>query len=154
MVTLVVLRHAKSAWPDGVPDLDRPLGERGKRDAPAAGRWLNEHVPNLDIVICSPARRARETWENASAELMKAPPVLEASKMYYGPLMDVVREMPDVRTALVVGHDPDLTDLVETLTGQETQFKTATIAVVESEHSWMSAGQGWGRLVTVVTPRG
>ena len=154
MVTLVVLRHAKSAWPDGVPDLDRPLGERGLRDAPAAGRWLDEHVPNLDMVMCSPARRARQTWEHAAAELTQAPPVREASKMYYGPLVDVVRELPDVRTALVVGHNPDLADLVEELCGQPVEFKTSTIAVLESDHPWAAAGAHWARLVTAVTPRG
>lgn len=153
-MTLVVLRHAKSAWPEGVPDLERPLGERGLRDAPAAGRWLNEHVPSVDVVMCSPARRARQTWENASTQLTKAPLVHEASKMYYGPLLDVVRELPDVGTALVVGHNPDLTDLVDLLTGDRPEFRTSSIAVVESDLSWASAGHGWGRLVTVATPRG
>jgi phosphohistidine phosphatase len=155
LVTLVVLRHAKSAWPDGVPDLERPLGERGRRDAPAAGRWLNENVPKVDLVLCSPAKRARETWEHASAELPTRPPVQVTSKIYDGPVLQVVQELPaDIRTALIVGHNPDLQDLVEQLSGEAAEFKTSTIAVLESAQSWKTAGDQWARLVTLVTPRG
>jgi phosphohistidine phosphatase len=153
-VTLVILRHAKSAWPDGVPDLERPLGERGLRDAPAAGRWLHEHVGDLDLVVCSPALRARQTWEKASAELTNKPEVQVAAKVYYGPLLDVVREIPDVRKVLLVGHNPDLEDLVELLTGEPAVIKTSTIVVLESDQSWAEAGAHWARSTTVVTPRG
>ncbi|MET7442233.1 histidine phosphatase family protein, partial [Streptomyces sp. NPDC005568] len=56
---LVVLRHAKSAWPDGVPDHERPLAPRGRRDAPAAGRSLAAADCLPDLVLCSRRRRAR-----------------------------------------------------------------------------------------------
>ena len=71
---LVLMRHAKSAWPD-VPDHERPLARRGQRDAPVMGRWLRAagHVP--DQVLCSTARRARETWQLAQAGLGATPPV-------------------------------------------------------------------------------
>ena len=71
---LMVLRHAKSAWPD-VPDHERPLARRGQRDAPVMGRWLRAagHVP--DQVLCSTARRARETWQLAQAGLGATPQV-------------------------------------------------------------------------------
>jgi len=151
VVTLVVLRHAKSAWPDGVPDLQRPLGERGLRDAPAAGRWLHEHVPEIDLVLCSPALRARQTWEHTG---LSTPPVHEDTRIYDGPVVDVVRDISDVRTAVVVGHNPDLEDLVEQLTGDRITFKTSTVAVLQSALSWAGAGADWARLVTVVTPRG
>ncbi|WP_230211275.1 SixA phosphatase family protein [Streptomyces kaniharaensis] len=71
--TLIVLRHAKSAWPPDVPDWERPLGPRGRRDAPEAGRWLRRRGLVPDTVVCSPARRARETWELAGAELPGTP---------------------------------------------------------------------------------
>ena len=57
---LVLLRHAKSAWPD-VPDHDRPLARRGQRDAPVIGRWLSDSGLLPDQVLCSTARRASET---------------------------------------------------------------------------------------------
>jgi phosphohistidine phosphatase len=151
VVTLVVLRHAKSAWPDGVPDLERPLAERGLRDAPAAGRWLDEHVHDIDLVLCSPALRARQTWERTG---LTTPPVRQDARIYDGPVIGVVRDVPDVRTAVVVGHSPDLEDLVEQLTGDRVTFKTSTVAVLESALSWAEAGEGWARLVTMVTPRG
>src|SRR6266508_2394367 len=80
--TLVVVRHAKSDWTHPVPDEERPLAERGRRDAPATGRWLAEHVGDLDLVVCSPARRARETWRLASAELARKPPVRLDERVY------------------------------------------------------------------------
>ena len=63
---LVILRHAKSLWPDGMPDHDRPLAPRGVVDAKAAGEWLRDHVGTPDHVIVSTARRARGTWTLAA----------------------------------------------------------------------------------------
>ncbi|MFZ0755940.1 MAG: histidine phosphatase family protein, partial [Trebonia sp.] len=71
---LVLLRHAKSDWPD-VPDQDRPLAKRGRRDAPVAGGWLGRSGYVPDAVVCSTARRARETWELAADGLARALPV-------------------------------------------------------------------------------
>src|SRR5262249_62423484 len=78
---LVLLRHAKSAWPD-VPDHERPLARRGQRDAPVMGRWLrtNGYVP--DQVLCSTARRARETWQLARDGLGADPPVSFEPRVY------------------------------------------------------------------------
>ena len=71
---LVLVRHAKSDWPEHVADHDRPLAARGRRDAPLVGRWLarSGYVP--DAVICSTARRARETWDLASGALHSGAP--------------------------------------------------------------------------------
>ncbi|MFE6686352.1 SixA phosphatase family protein [Streptomyces sp. NPDC057743] len=71
---LIVLRHAKSAWPEGVPDHERPLAGRGRRDAPAAGRWLRQRHCAPDVVLCSTSRRTRETWERIAAELGPSEP--------------------------------------------------------------------------------
>lgn len=60
---LVVLRHAKSAWPDDGADHERPLAPRGRRSAPAAGRRLREADCVPDLVVCSTARRTRQTWD-------------------------------------------------------------------------------------------
>ena len=71
---VVLLRHAKSAWPD-VPDHDRPLARRGRRDAPVMGRWLRAAGYLPDQVVCSTARRARETRQLAQARLGATPPL-------------------------------------------------------------------------------
>src|SRR4051794_41904037 len=90
--TLVLLRHAKSAWPEGVPDHERPLAGRGRRDAPEAGRWLRQVGLQFDLVLCSTALRARQTWELAAAELDTAPPGRFEDRPYpadAGELLDV-----------------------------------------------------------------
>lgn len=115
---LLVMRHAKSAWPEGVADHDRPLGPRGLRDAPAAGRFLAENGGPPDLVLCSPARRARHTWELAAAELGSPvpTPTLHEPRLYGADgdeLLDVLHGVPDeVATLLLVGHNPGLEDLV------------------------------------------
>ena len=83
MLNLMLLRHAKSSWADtGQDDLDRPLNERGKHAAVAVGRYMasNGLVPQL--VLCSPARRTRETWGLVAGELPATPEVLFAAEIY------------------------------------------------------------------------
>ena len=71
--TLVLLRQAKSAWPDGVADHERPLAKRGRRDAPAVGRWLRDHELTPQVALVSSARRTVETFVLLAAELPVAP---------------------------------------------------------------------------------
>ena len=61
--TLVLMRHAKSGYPDGVADHARPLAERGEREAALAGDWLRTSAPAIDAVLCSSATRTRQTLE-------------------------------------------------------------------------------------------
>src|SRR5260370_8641785 len=79
--TLVLFRHAKSAWPD-VPDHERPLASRGIRAAPVMGRWLRDAGLVPELVLCSTARRARETGQFAQAALAAAPPVSFDDRIY------------------------------------------------------------------------
>jgi phosphohistidine phosphatase len=156
--TLVLLRHAKSAWPDGVADVARPLADRGRRDAPMAGRWLREHVPGIEAVVCSPAVRTRQTWELVSASLGAAPSFRVDRRIYdvsVHSLVAVVRGLPaEVETALLIGHDPALSALVFELSGTEFPMKTSTVAVLRSDGDWVDAGPEWARLAMMETPRG
>ncbi|CAM5605305.1 Phosphohistidine phosphatase OS=Streptomyces griseomycini OX=66895 GN=FHS37_004000 PE=4 SV=1 [Streptomyces griseomycini] len=79
---LVVLRHAKSARPEGVADHERPLAPRGRRDAPAAGRALAEADCLPGLALCSTAVRARRTWELAAAQWGTPPPVRFDRRLY------------------------------------------------------------------------
>jgi len=72
---LVLVRHAKSAYPYGVPDHDRPLAGKGRRNAQAVGAWFVGEGPRPDLVICSDAQRARHTWEIVAAGILDPPPV-------------------------------------------------------------------------------
>jgi phosphohistidine phosphatase len=174
---LVFLRHAKSAWPDDVPDHDRPLGRRGRRDAPAAGRWLRLSGCIPDHALCSTARRARDTWQLAQTELGARPATDFESGVYEASasgLLDLVRRLPPAaRTVVVVGHDPALPDLALALAGWDgphgrqavgrtpgtpldrmrAKFPTAAIAVLEFGGSWSELAPGRARLASFVTPR-
>ena len=161
---LVLLRHAKSDWPD-VADHDRPLAKRGRRDAPVVGRWIGAAGYAPDAVVCSTARRARETWELVSTGLTAAAPgalpavryeprVYEATVL--GLLM-LVREFDAAwRTALVVGHNPGIAELTAGLASPESPppqaFPTAAVAVLGLPGSWAEAGPGEARLLAFTVP--
>jgi phosphohistidine phosphatase len=166
---LILLRHAKSAWPDGVPDHDRPLAPRGRRDAPAAGRWLrkSDYVP--DRVLCSTAKRARETWQLAE-EKLGAHPATELEERVYGAssvdLLALVRQTSaDVRTLLIVGHDPAMRELTLELASEPTgdaeaealgrirlKYPTAAIAILSFSDRWAELGPGLARLAGFAAP--
>jgi phosphohistidine phosphatase len=138
--TLVLLRHAKSGWPDGVADAERPLAERGRRDAGAAGAWFAAHLPPLDLVLCSPAVRARETWRLVADGLPGAPPVEYRDELYgasAGTLTWLAQEVPaELRTVALVGHNPGMTEAVTILTGRPTELKTCSVAVLTWPGAW------------------
>jgi phosphohistidine phosphatase len=155
---LVIVRHAKSDWPDGVPDADRPLAARGRADAPAIGRWLGAEVGQIDLVLCSPAVRARQTWELAAAELDPAPPVREDGRLYdasAADLLAVAHGLPaDAATVLLVGHNPGAADLVLLLSGEPIELKTAALAVLRWPGAWSDATLRAAELVARARPRG
>lgn len=155
---LTVLRHAKSAWPEGVPDRERPLAERGRADAPAAGKWLREREPFFELVLCSPAIRARQTWELVAGELTEVPFVRYEERLYdatAGGLLAVTHDLSDAaRSVLLIGHNPGLSDLVTGLTGTPHELKTASIAVLRWSGEWLDAAPGTAQLLASARPRG
>lgn len=174
---LVLVRHAKSAYPPGVLDHDRPLAPRGVVDAKAAGAWLAANVGTPDHVVVSTARRARGTWTLAAGALgyigaagydaespgplTVDPRVYEASPQT---LLDVVRELPSrVATAVLVGHNPGCELLVDLLAGDRdpaaaeaiaAKFPTSGIAVLELDVDWAVLGPRAARLRAFAAPRG
>ncbi|MFJ4677055.1 MULTISPECIES: SixA phosphatase family protein [unclassified Kitasatospora] len=163
---LIVLRHAKADWPD-VPDELRPLAERGRADAAAAGRWLAEHELVPDRVLCSTAVRTRQTWELAEPELGGAPELVLEPRAYraeVGELVDLLRELPPVvRTVMLVGHRPEVRELVlalaaepggEALERVREKFSTAGVAVLDVPGEWGQLEPGGAELVEYAVPRG
>lgn len=155
---LVILRHAKSAWPDGVPDRQRPLNRRGRGDARAAGQWIRSLVGGVDSVVCSPAERTRQTIALVAAELDDPPDPTFDDDIYGAPptaLLEVVRQLPDTTgTALLVGHNPGVQELVELLSGQECEMKTSSVAVVVWTGRWADAAAEVALVRHHATPRG
>ena len=161
---LILLRHAKSDWPD-VPDRDRPLAKRGKRDAPVVGRWLHDQGYRPEIVICSAARRTRETWDLVAPELGGSPSVTFEPRAYAASaltLLYLVRELPaGCHAALLIGHNPGVSELASTLiegSGDDTpgapglRFPTAAVAVLEFSGDWAELSLARARLVAYTTP--
>ena len=158
---LILLRHAKSDWPD-VPDQDRPLAKRGQRDAPVIGRWLRDHGYQPDTVICSAARRTRQTWELVARELGGSPSVTFEPRAYAAnamTLLYLVRELPAAsRAALLVGHNPGIAELATSLAlppdhdDAPIRFPTAAVAILDVPGDWASLSQGQARLLDYTTP--
>jgi phosphohistidine phosphatase len=144
---LIVLRHAKSDWSDDLPDHERPLAPRGIRDAPRLGRWLAERGYVPGYVVCSTARRTRETWERVSEALPDKPPVEYDEDLYgAGPeeYLEAARRIPDdVTTLALVGHEPGVSELTLHLAGHgddtrlvRTKFPTGAAAVLTTAGTW------------------
>jgi phosphohistidine phosphatase len=155
---LLVMRHAKSGYPTGVSDHARPLGDRGRRDAPRVGHHLAERGLVPDAVLVSDAERTRETWALLAPSLVGVTPRFTRA-LYLAPVADVVREIrgtPDrVATLLLVGHNPTSEDLILDLCDVSVTMPTAACAVLEGEFaSWSDAGlaSGLWRLVEVFRP--
>lgn len=130
--TLILLRHAKSDWTGSVPDVERPLADRGRDQAPLAGRWLASRCGRVDLAVVSPARRARQTWELVASGLPVAAPTRLDDRVYAASadrLLDVVRAVPeDVRSLIVVGHNPGMEELASLLAGEGVTMRTSGIA--------------------------
>lgn len=163
---LVILRHAK-AERGSTTDHERPLSARGRGDAIAAGRWLAESKLAPDLVLCSTATRARETWVLAATELEDGIPTTFERDAYHADatdLLTLLRQTPDeVGTLLVVGHNPGLHYLVLGLVGagpeklrREAQehLATAGLAVIEFSGSWSTLTEGEGTLTEYAVARG
>ncbi|WP_438294553.1 SixA phosphatase family protein [Streptomyces sp. HUAS TT7] len=162
---IVLLRHAKADWPQ-VSDHDRPLAERGRKDAPVAGRWLAGAGVVPDLALCSSAARTRETWKLAVQELPQRPRTVYEERMYeasLGELIALVNETPDdVADLLLVGHNPGMHALADALAGDaegdvlarmnRSGFPTCAVAVLTFNGSWKSVEHGVGRLVSFWAP--
>ena len=159
---LILLRHAKSDWP-GVPDQERPLAKRGRRDAPVIGRWLHDRGYLPDAVVCSIARRTRQTWKLVAPELGGSPSVRFESRAYDASalsLLYLVRELPaGYRSVLLIGHNPGIEELAAGLTGPSDgngepglRFPTAAVAILEFPGDWTDLAPGQARLLDYTTP--
>ena len=142
MKKLLVMRHAKSSWDDPtLSDHDRPLNKRGFRDAPRMGRWLAEQNLRPDLVLSSTASRAVETVKLVVAEFTQPPRVEFDASLYLATQSQWRSTIPlyadQEETLLIVGHNPGLEHLINTLTGRHETIPTAAIVhLVLNCDSW------------------
>lgn len=145
--TLILLRHAKSDYPEGVADHDRPLATRGIREAALAGEWIRQHLPPVDAVLCSTATRTQQTLAQTGIEA----PVTYAERLYdttAGTAIDVINGAPEAAsTLLVIGHEPVMSSLALSLASLDTsdpdaagqiamKYPTSAIAVLHTDRQW------------------
>jgi phosphohistidine phosphatase len=169
MKTLTLLRHAKSGWDDpALRDYDRPLNAKGKRAATAVGRHWRSVGLDFDHVVASPALRVAETLEHVAIGYGSDLPATPDRRIYLASavtLLDVVRELPDsVTSALLVGHNPGLEDLVLMLVPDndqaplrdavEEKLPTAsTVRLTFAIDRWADAAANGAALDLFVRPR-
>ena len=163
---LLVVRHAKSAWPPGVPDRHRPLGPRGEADAPLMAEAIGDLVGHVDVAVVSPAQRTQQTWALMVEHLGDVPDVRTDERVYRdwgSALMAVVRDLPEpTTTALVLGHEPGVSELVLHLADRgnplvrdrvEIKFPTCAVALLSIDGDWSDVVPGCARLERFLTPR-
>lgn len=169
MRRLVLLRHAKSAWPDGVSDYQRPLAPRGQEAASRLGHYLAAQGLLPDLLLVSPALRTRETLALVSEGLpLPAGVVVEEPRLYdasISTLLQVVRAVPaETRSLMLIGHNPSLAEMAVLLSNprdgsrddieaMSRKFPTAALAVIDFARDDWHLLPRQGRLDRFVTPR-
>jgi phosphohistidine phosphatase len=135
MKTLLVLRHAKSSWSDStLDDHERPLNTRGQKDAPRVGALVQERQLTPDLIISSDASRARLTAEAVAEAASYDSEILLDRRLYLATPADILAVLRTLRdsvgTAMIVGHNPGLEELVALLTGEHEDLPTAALAQI------------------------
>jgi phosphohistidine phosphatase len=159
MKTLFLLRHAKSSWQDAsLPDFERPLNERGRRAAPLIGKFMRRQKLQPELILCSPAERARQT-----AALVRETAALKAELRYderiyeatVARLRTVVSQIDEkAASALLVGHNPGMEELLQFLTNEIRRMPTAALAhITLNIERWADVKEQSGELVRLIRPK-
>ncbi len=154
MKNLILIRHAKSSWDDpSLIDRERPLNKRGKRDAPCMGRMLKQRELPPDLILSSPAKRALKTAKLVAGEIGYPKKRIEVREEIYAQgveaLLKLLAGLDDARERVfMVGHNPELTDLANRLTGADIgNVPTCGVVSVEfNRNHWRDCVLEGGRL--------
>ena len=132
--TLVLMRHGKSGYPPGVWDHDRPLADRGIREAALAGEWMSDDGLNVDMTLCSTATRTRQTLMRTGVDA----PTIFIDDIYGGSPFEILEAIRihvphDAATVLVVGHEPGISALGAHLVGRPSfpPFRPGQVTLIE-----------------------
>jgi phosphohistidine phosphatase len=168
MLTLSLLRHAKSSWRNpSLPDRERPLASRGIADAPMMGRAMTERGIDPELVLCSSARRTVDTLALVLPELKIEPKVAYEDALYHASpaeMLEMLRAIqPGASRLMIVGHNPEIQRLALDLIGSgpkqmrdriQEKFPTAGLAVINfTAGLWSSVDINSGSLNLFLAPR-
>ncbi|MFM2000122.1 MAG: phosphohistidine phosphatase [Bacteroidota bacterium] len=160
MKTIHIIRHAKSSWADeGMRDFDRPLNDRGERDAPAMAKRLQSRIGKVDLIVASPAKRTTLTSRffcdafNYSKENVKFIPTIYEAPLQA--LIEAVNNLPDsANEVLFIGHNYGVSHLVQYLTDENVDMPTCAIASIQLDiEQWSWVTRLSGRLVEYDYPK-
>lgn len=158
MKTLFLLRHAKSSWKDeSLSDFERPLNRRGKRASEAVGRYLKTKIVVPELILCSPAVRARETIERLMKTAKWTTEVRYDQRIYGAGglrLVEVISQIEnDRKVAMLVGHNPGMEELLMLLAGISESIPTGTVAKIALKTTkWANAADKRATLEWLVKP--
>ncbi|HSJ18432.1 MAG TPA: histidine phosphatase family protein [Solirubrobacterales bacterium] len=162
MKRLYLLRHAKSSWDEpGLADRARPLAPRGRRASKLIAAYLRDERIAPDLVLCSPAKRTRQTLNRIELDAGEVRFEDELYAASAGQLLTIVNGIDDdVRSAMAIGHNPGLRDLALQLAGSggdvgtmRAKFPTAALATLAFEGGWRELTPGGAELVAFVKPK-
>lgn len=163
MKTLIIVRHAKSSWDTPLPDFERPLNKRGERDAPIMARRLKEKRVYPDIMITSPAVRAKTTCEVFADKLgFPLNKVIELPELYHASeekWFDIARRLKDINdkeeVTMMFGHNPGLTGFVNQLSNENIDNvpTTGVVAIAVNVDRWSEITPGCGALLWFDYPK-
>ncbi len=168
MLTLALLRHAKSSWSDPVTfDRERPLAARGLADAPLMGKAMAERGIDPELVLCSSARRTRDTLDLVLPELRVEPKVVYEDALYHASAEEMLGMLhalqPGASRVLLVGHNPEIHSFALDLVGSgpknyrdrlRAKYPTAGLAVINFDGGlWKSITVNSGTLSLFLTPK-
>jgi phosphohistidine phosphatase len=168
MLTLSLLRHAKSSWKNPtLPDVERPLASRGVADAPVMGRAMTERGIDPELVLCSSARRTRDTLALVLPELKVEPKVVYEDALYHASPEEMLERLralqPGASRVMIVGHNPELQTFALDLIGSgpkhmrdrvREKYPTAALAVINfTAGLWSSVDVNSGSLNLFLTPK-
>jgi phosphohistidine phosphatase len=165
MKRVYLLRHAKSSWKDrSLADRDRPLAGRGRRAAEAMARHLEAEGIRPDLVLCSPARRTRETLERVEPAFGNRIDARLDESLYGASepeLFDLLAALPrDVESVMLIAHNPGIEELALSLASEgeglprmREKYPTAALATIDLPAGrWSEIERGGGELVAYVRP--
>ena len=168
MLTLSLLRHAKSSWSNpALPDRERPLATRGVTDAPLMGKAMAERGIDPELVLCSSARRTRDTLDLVLPELRVEPKIVYVDALYHASPEEMLELLhgiqPGANRVMLVGHNPEIQAFALDLVGSgpkhfrdrlRTKYPTAGLAVINFVSGlWKSISVNSGTLNLFLSPR-
>lgn len=157
---LMLLRHAKSDWKhSNVLDMDRPLSDKGKKNALKMGKWLRSQNLMPDLILASPAQRAQQTLRRICSECpANKVTVDELYLAELDTLQKILAEAPEAMRVMIIGHNPGLEYLYRFLHNEPEEdaihlFPTASLAHFILPQDWHNLEQGDGKLVRFIRPK-